>query len=84
MKNLRIYEIFVDRFSTGNPEKDRELSNITDVNFLGGNLKGIIKKLNYIKDLGFNAIYLTPIFKNSGLSWISRARLLSDRRTFWR
>ena len=28
----------------------------------GGNLKGIIKKIDYIKDLGFNGIYLNPIF----------------------
>ncbi|AOR24713.1 glycoside hydrolase family 13 protein [Clostridium taeniosporum] len=33
--------------------------------FYGGNLKGIIKKLDYIKSLGANIIYLTPIFKSS-------------------
>ncbi|MGO2118620.1 MAG: glycoside hydrolase family 13 protein [Fusobacterium sp.] len=31
--------------------------------FYGGNLKGIEKKLDYIKDLGANLIYLNPIFK---------------------
>lgn len=33
--------------------------------FYGGNLKGIIKKLPYIKTLGVTVIYLTPIFKSS-------------------
>jgi cyclomaltodextrinase / maltogenic alpha-amylase / neopullulanase len=28
----------------------------------GGDLQGILNKLNYIKSLGINAIYLTPIF----------------------
>lgn len=31
--------------------------------FFGGNLKGVIKKLDYIKSLGANVIYLNPIFK---------------------
>lgn len=32
--------------------------------FYGGNLKGIIKKLDYIKALGANIIQLSPIFKS--------------------
>ena len=28
-------------------------------------IKGIIKKLDYIKSLGVNIIYLSPIFKSS-------------------
>lgn len=31
--------------------------------FLGGDLKGVTSKLNYLKELGIGAIYLTPIFK---------------------
>lgn len=30
--------------------------------FFGGNLKGIIKKLPYLKELGINTMYLNPIF----------------------
>ena len=32
--------------------------------FHGGNLKGIISKLNYLKSLGISVIYLSPIFKS--------------------
>jgi glycosidase len=32
--------------------------------FQGGNLKGIIRRLDYIQSLGANAIWLSPIFKN--------------------
>ena len=32
--------------------------------FQGGNLKGIIRRLDYIKGLGANAIWLSPVFKN--------------------
>ena len=31
--------------------------------FYGGNLKGIIKKLDYLKELGITIIYLNPIFE---------------------
>ena len=33
--------------------------------FYGGNIKGIIKKLDYIKSLGANIIQLSPVFKSS-------------------
>lgn len=33
--------------------------------FYGGNIQGIIKKLDYIKDIGANIIQLSPIFKSS-------------------
>ena len=32
--------------------------------FFGGNLLGITKKLDYLKELGINLIYLNPIFKS--------------------
>lgn len=31
--------------------------------FFGGDLAGLIDKLDYIKDLGANAIYMTPVFR---------------------
>ncbi len=31
--------------------------------FFGGDLAGVIQKLDYIRDLGANAIYMTPIFR---------------------
>lgn len=33
-----------------------------NVNFYGGDLPGIAQKLDYLEELGVNAIYLTPIF----------------------
>jgi len=33
--------------------------------FFGGNAKGIISKLDYLKSLGVTCIYLSPIFKSS-------------------
>ncbi|MGN0675734.1 MAG: alpha-amylase family glycosyl hydrolase, partial [Oscillospiraceae bacterium] len=36
----------------------------TPKSFAGGDLQGIYQKLEYLKDLGINAVYLTPIFKS--------------------
>ncbi len=40
-------------------EKGKVLNN----DFFGGDIKGIISKLDYLKSLGVTAIYLNPIFK---------------------
>lgn len=44
--------------------KDNE-GNIVRWDFYGGNLKGIIDKLGYLKKLGVTIIYLSPIFEAS-------------------
>ena len=44
--------------------KDHE-GRILRWDFYGGNLSGIIKKLDYIKSLGVNIINLSPVFKSS-------------------
>lgn len=70
MKDARFYQIFVDRFCIGDKSKDMSYINMkwgdkpTPKSFAGGDLKGITEKLDYIKSLGVNAIYLTPIFKS--------------------
>lgn len=70
MKNAVFYQIFVDRFNIGNRNKDMTYINCkwgdkpTPKSLAGGDIKGITEKLDYIKNLGVTAIYLTPIFKS--------------------
>ncbi len=65
------YQIFVDRFHRGRSDKDISYINIewgdmpTPNSFAGGDLFGICEKLDYIKSLGVNYIYLTPVFHSS-------------------
>jgi len=40
-----------------------EKGEVLNCDFYGGNLKGITKKLGYLKNLGVSVIYLNPIFK---------------------
>lgn len=73
-ENLVVYEIFPDRFSREDEKEQRlnlwpwdykEWKEGGSRVFLGGNFKGILKRLDYLKSLGVNAIYLTPLFKSS-------------------
>lgn len=66
-----VYQIFPDRFFNGNPDinpdyiKDWGKGKVGRHSMYGGDIRGIIKKLDYLKELGINLIYLTPIFKSS-------------------
>lgn len=70
MKQAVFYQIFVDRFNIGRKDKDMSYINCkwgdipTPKTFAGGDLKGITEKLDYIKELGCNTIYLTPVFQS--------------------
>ncbi|WP_056934344.1 alpha amylase N-terminal ig-like domain-containing protein [Thermococcus barophilus] len=58
------YQIMPDRFANGNPENDPNDCIELGIGHYGGDLEGIIKKLNHIEELGVNALYLTPIFES--------------------
>lgn len=67
--NRVLYQIFVDRFNKSNGNTNPRINinwgdKVTGKTIAGGNLKGISEKIDYLKDLGINAIYLTPIFES--------------------
>lgn len=70
MKQAVFYQIFIDRFNMGKTDKDKSYINCkwgdipTPHTFAGGDIKGITEKLDYIKGLGCNTVYLTPVFKS--------------------
>lgn len=69
IKDSIFYQIFVERFYNGDVNNSpSNLSNWNDApkpkSFFGGDLEGIIRKLDYLHDLGVNCIYLTPIFQS--------------------
>ncbi len=70
VKNAVFYQIFPDRFAwsshvnkPGVFEKWESLPTIHG--FKGGDLLGVYEKLDYLEDLGVNAIYLNPIFQSA-------------------
>jgi neopullulanase len=65
-----MYLIMPDRFANGDPANDEpaEFPSSDDRGkqhaYHGGDLRGIIEHLPYLKDLGITTIWLTPIVKN--------------------
>ena len=62
-----MYQVFPERFANGrseiNPENTVEWGSVpTRLDFQGGDLYGVIDKLDYIESLGVNILYLNPIF----------------------
>ncbi|WP_261817785.1 alpha-amylase [Vibrio gallicus] len=65
-RNANIYFVMVDRFKNGDMSNDNSYGRQKDGKqeigtFHGGDLKGIIDKLDYIHSLGTDAIWLSPI-----------------------
>jgi len=59
-KNAIVYHILIDRFA-GYTDPDKW----NRPEFIGGNLRGIIDKLDYLADLGVNALWLSPFCETS-------------------
>ena len=70
MKSAVFYQIFVDRFFCGNTKKDRSYINMewgalpTPKSFAGGDLCGIIEKLDYLKELGVDVLWISPMLES--------------------
>ena len=70
VKDAIFYQIFPDRFASSKRiEKPHNLetwdSPPTTFGFKGGDLLGVVERLDYLQDLGVNAIYFTPIFQST-------------------
>ena len=74
VKHAVFYQIFPDRFAKSQQTDGKLLHNPswepweappTLQGYKGGDLWGVIEQLDYIQDLGINAIYFTPIFQSA-------------------
>lgn len=54
-----VYQVFVDRFSG---TIDRWLAPQELTEFMGGTIRGVTERLDYLVDLGISVIWLSPIF----------------------
>ncbi len=64
-----IYFVMTTRFYNGDPSNDTQCWDAQDYNVgdpaWRGDFKGLIEKLDYIKALGFTAIWITPVVENA-------------------
>ncbi|NVJ51887.1 MAG: alpha-amylase [Gammaproteobacteria bacterium] len=71
------YFLLPDRFENGDPSNDQGDPNTpishggfnptSPGHYHGGDLSGLIKRLDYLQDMGVTAIWLTPILRNQAL-----------------
>lgn len=59
-----IYFLMVDRFNNGDNNNDFKVDMKDPKGYHGGDFQGIIDKMDYLKDMGFTAIWMTPVFDN--------------------
>lgn len=59
-----IYSIMIDRFNNGEPKNDKQLEVDNLEGYQGGDIRGIIKRLDYIKEMGFTTVMLSPLFES--------------------
>lgn len=62
---LRIYQVMVSSFQDGDKSIGYQYAYGPSGALTGGDLRGIINALDYIKGLGMNALWMTPIFDSS-------------------
>ena len=70
VRDAVFYQIFPERFCNGDPANDPPIvepwgTPPTGRSFMGGDLQGILDKVDYLADLGVTALYLTPIFESA-------------------
>lgn len=57
-----IYFVMVDRFANGDPSNDGVVDPADPTAFHGGDLQGVIGKLDYLQGLGVRTLWLSPVF----------------------
>jgi neopullulanase len=65
-----LYLLMIDRFADGDPKNNDPLGEKTfDPNspraYHGGDIRGVIKHLDYLKELGVTAVWMTPVYNNN-------------------
>ena len=68
-RDEQIYFVMTTRFYNGDPNNDTQCWDAQNYNVgdpaWRGDFKGLIEKLDYIKALGFTAIWITPVVENA-------------------
>lgn len=59
------YQIFPDRFADSRQRNDPSAFIPDRTNFFGGDLRGIMSKIPYLKETGGTGVYLTPVFQST-------------------
>ncbi len=62
-KGDALYFVMVDRFANGDPSNDGKVNAADPEAFHGGDLKGVLDRLDWLQALGVRTVWLSPIFQ---------------------
>lgn len=72
-RKIPVYQIMTDRFRDGDPSNNDGQFGGFDIYDVagrqGGDFQGIIDKLDYVKGMGFKAIWISPVYQNDENSY---------------
>ncbi|MGC8927589.1 MAG: alpha-amylase family glycosyl hydrolase [Myxococcota bacterium] len=68
-KNIRaehpvFYQLLIDRFYDGDRTNNYLTAKANPYGYHGGDLKGVLEKIDYLKELGINALLISPVLDN--------------------
>ena len=63
-KEQIVYFILIDRFNDGDKKNNINVDKSDTKGFHGGDIQGIIDKLDYLQSLGVTTLWLSPVFQN--------------------
>ena len=63
-RNEVIYQVLTDRFHDGDKSNNLNVDVTKPGHYHGGDWQGIIDKMDYLKELGVTAIWISPVVKN--------------------
>lgn len=64
-----IYFVMIDRFENGDRSNDGDADPSDPQAFHGGDLAGVINRLDWLQSLGVDTVWLSPIFKMRTSKW---------------
>lgn len=65
MRQRRVYQLVTDRFASPSNSSSAPC-NVASAPYCGGTYKGIVGKLDYIKGMGFDTVWISPVVSNIG------------------
>lgn len=65
MRSKAVYQVLTDRFATSDGSTTQPCD-VSAMSYCGGTYKGLAGKLDYIKGMGFDVIWISPIVSNIG------------------
>lgn len=85
-----LYFVFTDRFCNGDPDNDfgdnpegTDPSHANWLRYWGGDLAGLVSKLDYLAALGVSAIWISPIFDQIDAVCDDAGRLAAPYHGYW-